>query len=350
MKSLIIAEKPSVGRDIAKVLKCNKRGNGFLYNDKYIISWAIGHLVTLLEPDDYDPSLKKWTIETLPILPSELKLKAIPNTREQLKILYSLINQNDVTELICATDSGREGELIFRYIYKITNCNKPFKRLWISSLTDDAIKDGFANLKDGSHYDNLYYSAKCRSEADWLVGMNATRAFTSKYNILLSIGRVQTPTLAILVDRHNEIVNFKSEDYFEIEVLFEVLDEQSKSSIDDKEDKEDKEKTTYKALFINNKPKDDSIIDNQKDNQKDDTKNLSKILDKKLADKIVKDIKNKCGVVKSINDETKKQPPPFLYDLTELQRDCNKKYSFSAKKTLSIAQDLYEKRKMITYP
>ncbi len=357
MKSLIIAEKPSVGRDIAKVLKCNKRGNGFLYNDKYIISWAVGHLVTLQEPDEYDARLKSWNVQSLPILPRELKLKAIPNTREQLKILHSLINQADVTELICATDSGREGELIFRYIYEITRCNKPFKRLWISSLTDDAIKDGFANLKDGSHYDNLYYSAKCRSEADWLVGMNATRAFTLKYNVLLSVGRVQTPTLAILVDRHNEIVNFKSEDYFEIEVLFEVLDEQSESVKENQESA-----TTYKALYINNNLKEDSkeeagdVTEKPKEKskanekEKDDTKKLSRILDKKVAEKIVKDIKGKNGVVKSINDETKKQPAPFLYDLTELQRECNKKYSFSAKKTLSIAQDLYEKRKMITYP
>ena len=208
MKSLIIAEKPSVARDIAKVLKCTKKGDGYLYNDTYIISWAIGHLVTLCDPEEYDKNLKKWTINSLPIIPDEIKIKAIKNTSEQLKILTSLINMDSVEELICATDSGREGELIFRYIYTITKCKKPFKRLWISSMTDDAIKDGFDNLKDGKDYDNLYFSAKCRSEADWLVGINASRAFTLKFNTLLSIGRVQTPTLAILVERHKEIEKF----------------------------------------------------------------------------------------------------------------------------------------------
>ncbi len=316
MKSLIIAEKPSVARDIAKVLKCTKKGDGYLYNDTYIISWAIGHLVTLCDPEEYDKNLKKWTINSLPIIPDEIKIKAIKNTSEQLKILTSLINMDSVEELICATDSGREGELIFRYIYTITKCKKPFKRLWISSMTDDAIKDGFDNLKDGKDYDNLYFSAKCRSEADWLVGINASRAFTLKFNTLLSIGRVQTPTLAILVERHKEIEKFDIREYFEIEVLFKTLDENSQ---------------IYKAIWI-------------------DKNNETKIFEKDKANDILKYINNKNGVVDSIENETKKQPPPLLYDLTELQRDCNKKFSYSAQKTLSIAQDLYEKRKLITYP
>lgn len=316
MKVLIIAEKPSVARDIAKVLKCNKKGEGYLYNDSYIISWAIGHLVTLCEPEDYDESLKKWNINTLPIIPKQIKLKAIKTTRQQLKILNNLIKLDEVSSLVCATDSGREGELIFRYIYDITKCKKPFKRLWISSMTDEAIKEGFKNLKDGKDYDNLYLSAKCRSEADWLVGINASRAFTLKFDTLLSIGRVQTPTLAILVDRHKEIQNFEIKPYYEIETNFQTLDENAKF---------------YKGLWI-------------------DEKNETKIFEKEKAEAIKQDIKDKEGFVKSIENETKKQPPPLLYDLTELQRDCNKKFSYSAQKTLSIAQDLYEKRKLITYP
>ncbi len=316
MNCLVIAEKPSVARDIAKVLKCNKKADGYLYNDKYIVSWAIGHLVTLYEPEEYDENLKKWDMNTLPIIPNELKLKAINKTRPQLKILNNLINLDSVKELICATDSGREGELIFRYIYKITKCKKPFKRLWISSMTNEAIKEGFNNLKDSKEYDNLYYSAKCRSEADWLVGINASRAFTLRFNSLLSIGRVQTPTLAILVARHKEIENFKIEEYFEIEANFKTLDENSQF---------------YKGIYI-------------------DEKNQSKILSKEKAKNILDNIKNKNGIIQSIENETKKQVPPLLYDLTELQRDCNQKFSYSAEKTLSIAQNLYEKRKLITYP
>ncbi len=316
MNCLIIAEKPSVARDIAKVLNCTKKGEGYLYNDKYIISWAIGHLVTLYEPEEYDENLKKWDMNTLPIIPKELKLKAIKNTREQLKIIHNLINLENVKELICATDSGREGELIFRYIYEITKCTKPFKRLWISSMTNEAIKDGFKNLKDGKEYDNLYLSAKCRSEADWLVGINASRSFTLKFNSLLSIGRVQTPTLAILVDKHKEIANFKTQEYFEIEVNFKTLEEKAQY---------------YKGIWI-------------------DEKNETKILDKEKAKNILETIKNKNGIVENIENETKKVPPPLLYDLTELQRECNKKFSYSAQKTLSIAQNLYEKRKLITYP
>lgn len=316
MSCLVIAEKPSVARDIAKVLNCTKKGDGYLYNDKYVISWAIGHLVTLYEPEEYDEKLKKWDMSTLPIIPNKLKLKSIKNTRQQFKTLSNLINSNNVSELICATDSGREGELIFRYIYELTKCKKPFKRLWISSMTYEAIKEGFENLKDGKEYDNLYFSAKCRSESDWLVGINASRAFTIKFNSLLSIGRVQTPTLAMLVEKHKEIQNFKVQEYFEVEANFKTLDENTQF---------------YKALWIGNK-------------------NESKILDKNQANNIINEIKNKNGIVENIENETKKQLPPLLYDLTELQRDCNKKFSYSAQKTLSIAQDLYEKRKLITYP
>lgn len=309
-KILVVAEKPSVARDIARVLKCNQKQEGYLMGETYIISWAIGHLVTLCEPEDYDINLKKWNKNTLPIIPENIKLKALKNTKSQLKILNKLMNSKDVDYIICATDSGREGELIFRYIYDIINCKKPFKRLWISSMTDVSILEGFSNLKDSKEYDNLYLSAKCRSEADWLVGINATRAYTLNYNTLLSIGRVQTPTLAIIVDKQKEIDNFQSKDYYEI--------------INDY--------GNFKGTWFN----------------KED--NSTKIFDKLKANNIAKKVNNFDGSVESINKEVKKQLPPLLYDLTELQRDCNKKFGFSAKKTLSIAQNLYENKKMITYP
>ncbi len=309
-KQLIIAEKPSVASDIARVLKCGQKGNGCFFNDEYVISWAIGHLVALSDPEDYNSNFKKWKKEDLPIIPDKIKVKAIKNTKQQLDILNNLMNDKDISYLICATDSGREGELIFRYIYEITKCSKPFKRLWISSMTDAAIKAGFENLKDGREYDNLYLSAKCRSEADWLVGINASRAFTLKYNVLLSIGRVQTPTLAILVNRQKEINSFVSRDYWEVEADF----------------------GKYKGIRF------------------DANNNETKIFDKNEAEKIVNKVKNKDALVKNIDYEEKKQAPPLLYDLTELQRDCNKKFGYSAQKTLSLAQDLYEKRKMITYP
>ena len=220
MHTLVIAEKPSVGRDIARVLKCTKKGDGFLYGDDYTISWAIGHLVTLKEPEDYNPSLKKWHMDDLPILPSSMGLKAMPKTKTQLTALKKLMNAPETQAIICATDSGREGELIFRYIYKWAGCKKPVKRLWISSLTDYAIAAGIAKMKDGHEYDNLYASARCRAEADWLVGMNATRAFTLSQNELLPMGRVQTPTLAMLVNRHAEIAAFTAKDYWQVKAEF----------------------------------------------------------------------------------------------------------------------------------
>lgn len=316
MKSLIIAEKPSVAKDIAKVLKCSKKGEGYFYNENYIVSWAVGHLVALCEPQDYNSNYKKWNMSTLPIIPDNIKLKPIKNTASQLKILSSLMKIETVKELICATDSGREGELIFRYIYTITKCKKPFKRLWISSMTDEAIKDGFKNLKDGAFYDNLYFSAKCRSEADWLVGINASRAFSIKFNSLLSIGRVQTPTLALIVERDKEIKEFEVKEYFEINVTLKTTDTNEQ---------------IFNSTFI-------------------DEKNNTKIFEKQLAQNILDDIKNENGTIFSVENETKKQPPPLLYDLTELQRDCNNKFSYSAQKTLNIAQSLYETKKAITYP
>ena len=308
-KILVIAEKPSVARDIAKVLKAGQKGDGCLIGEKYIVSWAVGHLVTLAEPEDYDEKYKKWNFSTLPILPDEMKLKAIQQTRSQLKILHHWMNSAEIDSLICATDSGREGELIFRYIYDITKCQKPFERLWISSMTEEAIKEGFASLKDGREYDLLYSSAKCRSEADWLVGMNATRAYTLRYDALLSIGRVQTPTLALIVNKQKEIDAFVAEDYFEVQADF----------------------GGYTGMWI-------------------DKEEHTRIEKEETAKAIAAKVSGGQATITKVEKEEKKMPPPLLYDLTELQRDCNRKFGFSAKKTLDIAQNLYEKRKMITYP
>lgn len=310
MKKLVIAEKPSVAKDIAKVLNCKDKKDGYIEGDNYIVTWAIGHLVVLCDPEEYDINYKKWAFNNLPIIPEKIKLKPNPKTYKQYQIVKTLIKGSQVDEIICATDAGREGELIFRYIYELVGCRKPFKRLWISSLTEEAIKEGFDKLRDGKAYDPLYYSAKCRSESDWLVGMNGSRVYSIKYNSLLPIGRVQTPTLKIIVDRDMEIDNFTPIDYWEVKADFK---EYSGTWID-LDTKESKVETIEKAEYIKNKVvgKEGEVTDCQK---------------KKVVKK-----------------------PPLLYDLTELQRDANKRYGYTAQRTLDIAQALYEKRKVITYP
>lgn len=308
-KTLIIAEKPTVARDIARVLKCSGRGQGCIVGENYIISWAVGHLITLCEPEDYSENLKAWSMSTLPIIPEQIELKPIDNTRDQYEILNNLMHMDEVTNLICATDSGREGELIFRYIYEKSECKKPVKRLWISSMTDQAITEGFANLKPSIEYDNLFYSARCRSEADWLVGINATRAFTNKYHTLLSIGRVQTPTLALIVAKQEEINAFDSKDYFEVDSKYQG----------------------FSGTYI-------------------DDEGNTKIATEAEAKTIAESANAQMGKVVKIEKEDKKQPAPLLYDLTELQRECNRKFALSAKDTLAVAQTLYETKKLITYP
>jgi len=309
-KELIITEKPSVARDIARVLKCMKKGDGYIEGEKYVITWAIGHLITLSEPEDYEEKYKKWAYKTLPILPEKIKIKPYMKTKRQLKIITNLMNRSDIEGLICATDSGREGELIYRYIYTYTKSRKKYKRLWISSMTDEAIQKGFENLKDGRVYDHLYYSAKCRSESDWLVGINATRAYTTKNDVLLSVGRVQTPTLALIVNRYEAVMHFISEDYWEVMVNY----------------------GTFTGTWFKGKV------------------NETKISNEDQAKAIKVKISDKKGTVTKITNKKNKQLPPLLYDLTELQRDGNKQYGLTAKEVLTIAQNLYEKRKLITYP
>ena len=309
--TLIIAEKPSVGRDIAKVLKCTTRGDGFLSGPNYVVTWAVGHLVSLQEPDELNEQYKKWRMADLPILPNEIPLKVLPATRGQFSIIKKLMADPGTDSLICATDAGREGELIFRYIYNKANCQKPFKRLWISSMTDEAIKDGFASLRPGTEYDALYLSAKARSESDWLVGMNLSRAFTLRYDTLLSIGRVQTPTLAILVKRHKEIAEFKPESFHLLTADF----------------------GDYKGAWF-----------------KEGTQSDTHIETKEAAETIAKKVKGQTATVLSAETNTKQDIAPQLYDLTTLQREANRLLGMTAQKTLSVAQSLYETHKAITYP
>lgn len=309
-KILVLAEKPSVGRDIARVLQCNKQGNGYFEGSKYIVTWALGHLVTLADPEAYDDKYKTWKLEDLPMLPDRLKLVVIKQSSKQFNIVKEQMTRGDVSELVIATDAGREGELVARWIIEKANVRKPIKRLWISSVTDKAIKDGFAKLRDGREYENLYASAVARSEADWLVGINATRALTCKYNAQLSCGRVQTPTLAIIAKREEEIQNFKPKTFYGISATANGL----------------------KLTWQEGKTKD------------------TKTFDKEKCDKIISGIRNKDAEVIEVDRSFKKSYAPQLYDLTELQRDANKIFGFSAKETLSIMQKLYESHKVLTYP
>lgn len=309
-KSVVIAEKPSVARDIANVLKCTKKGNGFLEGDKYIVTWALGHLVTLADPETYDAKYKTWNLEDLPMLPERMKLVVMKQTGKQYNAVKSQLTRNDVNEIIIATDAGREGELVARWIIEKANVKKPIKRLWISSVTDKAIKDGFANLKPGKNYENLYAAAIARSEADWYIGLNATRALTTRHNAQLNCGRVQTPTVAIIATREDEIKHFKAQTFYGIEA-------QTSEQL----------KLTWQ-----------------------DTKGNARSFDQEKISAIVKKLGNSNATVVEIEKKPKKTFAPGLYDLTELQRDANKIFGYSAKETLNIMQKLYEQHKVLTYP
>lgn len=317
MKTLVIAEKPSVGRDIARVLKCNKNINGAIEGSKYIVTWGLGHLVTLSDPERYDEKYKQWNMQDLPMIPKYLRLEVIKQTGKQYSAVKSQIHRKDVNEIVIATDAGREGELVARWILEKAGNQKPIKRLWISSVTDKAIREGFSNLKPGKEYDNLYRAAVSRAEADWLVGINATRALTCKYNAQLSCGRVQTPTLAMIAKREEEIRNFKPVPYYGLTVTVE---------------KKDGLKQSMKLQWVEPKSK----------------SNRSFAKDK--VETLLKNLKGQEAVVTKVTRSEKRKPAPQLYDLTELQREANKKYDFSAKQTLNIMQRLYENHKVLTYP
>ena len=310
MKSLVIAEKPSVARDIARVLHCSQKGNGCLEGKEYVVTWALGHLVTLADPEEYDKKYMKWEMNTLPMMPEHMKLVVIRQTAKQYNAVKTQLFRKDVGDIIIATDAGREGELVARWILDKSGCRKPIRRLWISSVTDKAIRDGFQNLKDGREYNDLYRAAAARAEADWLVGMNGTRALTCKYNAQLSCGRVQTPTLAIIAMREEEIRHFQPKEYYGITV------------------------NAGEILWT----------------WKDQKSGSLRTFHKEKAEEIREKIKDGALTIISVTKKPKKTQAPGLYDLTTLQREANQKYGFSAKETLNIMQRLYENHKVLTYP
>jgi len=305
MKTVVLAEKPSVGKDIARVLKCTKPGNGYIEGQNHIVTWALGHLVTLADPEDYNKDYKSWNIDHLPIMPERLRLTVIPQTSKQYKTVKGILTRKDVGSIVIATDAGREGELVARWIIEMAKCKLPIKRLWISSVTDKAIRDGFNMLRDGREYEALGDSAKARAEADWLVGINATRCLTTKFNSPLSCGRVQTPTLAIIVKREEEIRKFVPQPYYGI--------------------------TAAAGLTL--------------------TWDGGRCFDKAKVETVLASLRNiNEGTVTEVKKNVKKQYPPKLYDLTELQRDANKRYGYSPKETSQLMQRLYEEHKVLTYP
>lgn len=310
MKSLVIAEKPSVARDIARVLHCSQKGNGCLEGKEYVVTWALGHLVTLADPEEYDKKYMKWEMNALPMMPEHMKLVVIRQTAKQYNAVKTQLFRKDVGDIIIATDAGREGELVARWILDKSGCRKPIRRLWISSVTDKAIRDGFHNLKDGREYNDLYRAAAARAEADWLVGMNGTRAMTCKYNAQLSCGRVQTPTLAIIAMREEEIRHFQPKEYYGITV------------------------NAGEILWT----------------WKDQKSGSLRTFHKEKAEEIREKIKDGALTIISVTKKPKKTQAPGLYDLTTLQREANQKYGFSAKETLNIMQRLYENHKVLTYP
>lgn len=300
---LVIAEKPSVARSISEVIGATEIGDGYMEGNGYVVSWCVGHLVKLAQPESYGEQWKKWTYESLPVKPEKWQYEVKPDTKAQYDVLFRLLHRKDVTATICATDAGREGELIFRLVYEMAGCDKPIKRLWISSMEESAIREGFEHLQPGSDYDNLYHSALCRQEADWLVGINGTRLFTVLYGgKVLKVGRVQTPTLAMLAEREAKIMNFRKEKYYMAHILMDGIDAAT-GRIDEKE----------------------------------------------KADGIAGACRNGQALITSVLKEEKAAAPPKLYDLTTLQRDANRLFGFTAKQTLEYTQSLYEK-KLATYP
>lgn len=307
MKTIVLAEKPSVGKDIGRVLQCNKKTKGFWEGNDYIVTWAMGHLVELADPGEYDERYKTWALDYLPMLPERMKHKVIRRTSHQFRIIKDLFKRKDTNHLIVATDAGREGELVARWIMRLGGWKGPFSRLWISSQTDAAVRSGFDNLKQGREYDNLFHAAESRAEADWIVGLNVTRALTCKYDARLSAGRVQTPTLAMIIDREREIEGFTPEAYWTISADFGPFTGRWRGP-----------------------------------------SGATRLKDVNRARAIVEKVKGSDAIVTEASRKQKSEPPPLAYDLTSLQRDANSRLGFPAKKTLNTLQALYERYKIAT--
>ncbi|HYP52978.1 MAG TPA: DNA topoisomerase, partial [Pyrinomonadaceae bacterium] len=313
---VIVTEKPSMGRDVAAALGCGRRGEGFISGESDIVTWCVGHLGELEHPQAYDPRFERWRVEDLPILPDEFKYHPSERTLEQFNVIRALLGRGDVTSVVNAADAGREGELIFDLVYTLAGCRKPVERLWISSLTRDAILEGFRNLKPADEYRGLRDSAHARQRADWLVGINATRAQTVRarragHQGVFSLGRVQTPTLALIVERDKEIAEFVPKDYFEVVATFRAPGGE------------------YRGRWFG---REGSRFDKRED-----------------AEAVVQKVQGKSGAVQSVEKKAAREKPPLLHDLTSLQRAANVRYAFTAAKTLELAQSLYEK-KFVTYP
>lgn len=309
-KILVIAEKPSVGKSIGNIFNCNNKGNGYIEGKTHIITWALGHLVTLGDPEVYDKKYATWNLEVLPIIFDKPKFVPLDSTKKQYNIVKNLLRRKDVSSVVIATDAGREGELVARLILNHTGNKKPVKRLWISSVTDKAIKEGFKNLKPGKNYDSLYQSALARAEADWIVGINATRALTTKYNAQLSCGRVQTPTLQMICSQDDKVKSFKSQEYYNLTISTDI--------------------TKFKLIGSDNK--------------------VQTFFEQEKLEKYINILKDKTIKIVDIKSQNKIQKPKKLYDLTTLQREANEMYGYSAKATLDIIQGLYEYHKVVTYP
>ena len=312
---LVVAEKPSVARDIASVLGHHRREKGALVGDGWTVTWALGHLAELAPPDAYGEEYKRWRLESLPVLPDRFKVKVNSKTRDQFSVVKAFMRSAGVTEVVNACDAGREGELIFSYLYELSGCKKPVKRLWISSLTSEAIRQGFVSLRDGNVMKPLENAARSRGEADWIVGMNATRAYSTKFGRpgnVLSVGRVQTPTLKLLVDREAEIEDFEPETFWTVYARFA------------------REGASYDGIWFRDKQ--------------------NRLQEREAAEAIAEKVRGATGIVRKAEKKSASERPPLLHDLTELQRNANSRYGFTAERTLKAAQALYEERKLVTYP
>ena len=341
MKTLVLAEKPSVGRDIARVLHCQQKSDGYIEGKEYVVTWGLGHLIELQDPEGYDQKYKEWKDEDLPIMPEKLLTVVIPKTGKQYRAVKGLLARKDIGDVVIATDAGREGELVARWILQKAGCTKPCRRLWISSVTDKAIREGFAKLKNAKEYDNLFRAAVSRAEADWLVGINATRALTCRYNAQLSCGRVQTPTLAMIEKREEEIRKFTPQAYYTIAAETQTVNNASQ-----------KQQMVNSKQQVTNYPNGSGANDSGKIRfqWKDASSGSLRTFSKERAEDVKTALTNSHLTITKVDKKKKKTYAPLLYDLTELQRECSSRFGYSAKNTLNIMQRLYENHKVLTYP
>lgn len=338
---VVVAEKPSVARDLARVLGATTRRDGYIEGPGLRITWCFGHMVELEEPAHYDPAWKRWSLDTLPMLPSPFAVRARKGARDQLKVLRTLMRDRAVETVVNACDAGREGELIFRWVYEITGCRADVQRLWISSLTDDAIRRGWSELRPAARFDDLAHAARCRAEADWLVGLNATRALTCKARAVgadgvLSIGRVQTPTLAMIVARDREIEAFVPETFWQVKARMLPVDLP--------------EPRTWEAIWTRSLPTEGADEKRAPSGDDEVAAPAERVPSREIAEAIARAARNQRGRVCRAQRKSTRERPPLLYDLTSLQRRANQRYGLSAQRTLEIAQVLYERHKLITYP